>query len=89
MFERASRTAVMHIAAQRFEVQAIRQDASQAKLPWIQIKRFEAWFWTTSRRKWIDSSAAATVLARRYMRQVKEDMSWGKTTADLKQRVRL
>ena len=52
MFERASRTAVMHIAAQRFEVQA-------------------------------------TVLARRYMRQVKEDMSWGKTTADLKQRVRL
>ena len=70
-------------------MQASRQGALQAKLPWIQIKRFEAWFWTTSRRSWIDSSAAATVLARRYMRKVKEDMSWGKTTEDLKQKVRL
>ena len=80
---------MVHGAAWMYDVQATRQSALQAKLPWIQIKRFEAWFWTTSRRSWIDSSAAATVLARRYMRKVKGDMSWGKTTEDLKQKVRL
>ena len=58
----------------------------QKKLPWIQLKRFERWFWTTTRRKWIDSSSAATVLARQYVRSLKKDLSFSKTAAEMEEK---
>jgi hypothetical protein len=58
----------------------------QERLPWIQIKRFERWFWTTTRRKWIDSSSAATVLARQYVRSLKKDLSFSKTAAEMEEK---
>ena len=54
----------------------------------MKIKRFEKWFWTTSKTRWIDSSGAASFLARKYMAKVRKDMSWAKTTADLQEKVR-
>jgi len=59
----------------------------QRKLPWIKVESFEKWFWTTSKRSWIDSSSAASVLARRYMSRVRKKMSWSKTTAEIEAKV--
>ncbi|CAL5224199.1 g6842 [Coccomyxa viridis] len=51
-----------------------------AKLPWIKFERFEKWFWQTFKQSWVDSSAAASVLARKYMSSVKTP--WGKTAEE-------
>lgn len=60
----------------------------QSKLPWIKIKGFEKWFWATFKQKWVDSSSAATVLAREYVTKLRKDMSWSKTTAEIEEKVK-
>lgn len=60
----------------------------QAKLPGIKLKRFEKWFWATFKHSWVDSSAATTVLAKKYMAGLTKDMSWSKTTEEFMEKVK-
>lgn len=52
----------------------------QAKLPWVRIKRFENWFWTTVRCRWLHASNAATVLGRKWWKDTCGNFSWRNTT---------
>ena len=59
----------------------------QAKLPWLKIKRFENWFWQTFKQSWVDSSAAASVLGRKYMSTLSKDVPWSKTAEEFMEKV--
>ena len=59
---------------------------SQEKLPWLKIKRFEAWFWKKVRCTWLPAASAATVLARQYFSDASKGMWF--TPGNLLRRVR-
>lgn len=50
------------------------------KLPWVRIKGFENWFWTTVRCRWLHASNAATVLGRKWWKDTYGNMSLRNTT---------
>ncbi|CAL8463707.1 g3241 [Coccomyxa elongata] len=50
------------------------------KLPWVRIKRFENWFWTTVRCRWLHASNAATVLGRKWWKDNCGNFSLRNTT---------
>jgi hypothetical protein len=59
----------------------------QETLPWIKIKRFEAWFWSTVRCRWQQASAAATVLAQKWWSDLSKDLNWRGMRKHIKQEV--
>ncbi len=60
--------------------------STQAKVPWLKAKQFEAWFWKQVRGTWLPAASAATVLARQYFKGASKDMWF--TPGGLLQRVR-
>ncbi|BDA48414.1 hypothetical protein COCOBI_12-0920 [Coccomyxa sp. Obi] len=51
-----------------------------AKLPWVRIKRFESWFWTTVRCRWLHATNAASVLGRKWWKDNCGNFSLRSTT---------